>query len=396
MVLTKLCSLIAGNIQGKESQHETDQTDSEVQDQFYDTLGQLDSSRDNGEADKTETSTYSPTVQHSDANLGPSTVRPLVEEHDEIKELKSSEDNIPFPVEQESEGKFVSTEISVPLDPKVNKVAPSAGKLDHEAFGMALSNSDQTESGVNTKTSSTDLEEDITVSSAVAEMEDKASLIPNTERIENDNEELLEGPLDLELERGSNFARGEGDFQGESRFSPSPGEDEPHYETIASERNVQMDQLEEKTAICVGPLVSVADSQESELTEKVPNWETHAEETLQLGIPEIIVSSPVPTDDEDSDEGDTSDIQGEVKRNKKERRDTADNHSHADSSWKFSSSFQVKKFDQKPSEGDTGTKKIKDNISLQKEGDVLEKFHESNQETVRSAADSLPSVKSSS
>lgn len=388
-VTSRINDLTKGKIQDKESQQEAEQTDSEGQDQFYDTLGQLDISKNSVEANLAEDPAFSPPIQHSNATLGPSPPRSLVEERDEKGELKSSDKNILVSAELESGGKFVSADTSLLFDPKLGNLAPFFGKMDHEAFGIALTECDQAESGMNIDNSSNGFEEESRVSSALPGMEEKSSSFPETKHCENDTDDALRGPSDLETERGDGeAARDEGDFLGERRSSSSLDQSEPRSEKVTSKPSVETDQVRENTAPRVRhPL---ADSQESNLTEKDLNWEASERKSLRASIPEIIVSSPVPTDDEGSDEGDTRDVQREVKRKQKERQGTAENHPYTDSAWKFSSSFQVMNSDQKLSECDTGNDEIRDDTSFNKERDLHEEFHENGLKSLSRVEGSLP------
>ena len=248
-----------------------------------------------------------------------------------------------------------------------------AGQTDHE---IALS-------GTHTKmdlclskvTSSNDLEEDNLVTSALTEEEDGSSLcIGHTVHEDNDDKkQSLDGHTDLK-----------------PRSETEAHEQEPRSETEAPADDVQMDKLEEDTTSCAGLPASVTVPQGSEPTDEAPNEAASGEETLLASIPEIIVSSPVPTDDEGSDagsavEGDTNDLQGDVEDSRKERQDDADDQSHSHSSWKSPSSYQEK--ESQPSEADSFTDGTKDNTSSKKRSGIFEKLHESNLLPFRSTKD---------
>ena len=101
-------------------------------------------------------------------------------------------------------------------------------------------------------------------------------------------------------------------------------------ETEAIAFEAQVGQLEEDMVLPAGSPATDLVSLESQLTEEVPSGDGSAEEALHVSIPEIIVSSPVPTDDEGSDEGSTfegyaNDVQRKVEDNETERQLTTSN-----------------------------------------------------------------------
>nr|XP_058957388.1 uncharacterized protein LOC131784584 isoform X1 [Pocillopora verrucosa] len=389
VVTSQINDLTKGKIQDNKSQHEAEKTDSEGSDQFYDTF---DTSKETVETKFAEDPTLSPPVQHSDATSGPSPERSLVEERDEKGELKNCDENIPVSGELESGGKLLFTDDSVLLDLELNKEAPLAGRMDQDAFGLALTKCDQKDSGLNIANSSNSFEGETRLSSAAPGMEEKQLSLPETKRSENDTEEAPQGPLDLETERNNDVARDVGELFEDRRSPSSLDQNEPLSEKVTSKPNVETGQVMENTAPRV--LCSLVDSQESDSTEKDLNWGASEGKSLQASIPEIIVSSPIPTDDEDSDEGDTSNVQKEVHRNQKERKGTAENYSYSNLAWKFSSSFHVKNLDQKLSGGDASSDKTRDPTSFKKERDMHEELHKNEVKSLRGAEGSLPLAKS--
>ena len=346
-------------------------------------FSQLDSSQDtisplpDGEGNHIETRPRATAVQRVDAKLGASITRSLDDaQANKAGDLKTPENNITEPGQRETEEELVGSNASVPLHPKLGTMVPSlAGQTDQEASEMALS-------GTHTKmdlclskvTSSNDLEEDNLVTSALTEEEDEPSAcIGHTVHEDNDEEQSLDGHTDLK-----------------PRSETEAHEQEPRSETEPRADDVQMDKLEEDTASCAGLPASVAVSQGSEPTDEAPNEAASGEETLLVSIPEIIVSSPVPTDDEGSDagsavEGDTNDMQGDVEDSRKDRQDDADDQSHSHFSWKSPSSYQEK--ESQPSEADSFTDGTKDNTSSKQKSGIFEKLHESNLLPFRSTKD---------
>ena len=294
--------------------------------------------------------------------------------------------------ELESGGKLLFTDDSVLSDLELNKEAPLAGRMDQDAFRLALTKCDQKDSGLNIANSSNSFEGETRLSSAAPGMEEKQLSLPETKHSENDTEEAPQGPLDLETERNNDVARGVGELF-EDRRSPSfLDQNEPLSEKVTSKPHVETGQVMENRAPRV--LCSLVDSQESDSTEKDLNWGASEGKSLQASIPEIIVSSPIPTDDEDSDEGDTSNVQKEVHRNQKERKGKPENYSYTDLAWKFSSSFHVKNLDQKLSGGDASSDETRDDTSFKKERDMHEELHKNEVKSLRGAEGSVPLAKS--
>lgn len=325
-------------------------------------------------------------VQEADAKLATSAAHSLDDaQADKTGDLRTPENNIPEPSQIESEEEFVCSNASVPLLPKVDKMVSSlAGQMDNEAYEMALSNSHKMDLGLSKVTSSMDREEDNLVTSAPTEKEDgsSSSYIDHTEHDDNDEEQSLDGATDLTIGEVTHSTHDEGDLQEDSRALSPIGQQEPRSETEAHADDVQIDNLEEDTSSCVGLLASVVVSEGSEPIDK--------EETLHVSIPEIVVSSPVPTDDECSDagsavEGDMNDVQQEVDDNRTERRDVADNQSHSDSSRKSPRYSQEK--ESHKSEADTFTNGTKDNTSPKQEGGISKILHEGNLLPFRSTKD---------
>ena len=363
--ILKCCLSIVGEKQSKESQHD-EQTDSEGQDNFYDTVGQLDLSQNNiaplpdGEGVyHTDTHTCSSTLRQLDAKSG-------------AQDKTTGENNM-----------SVSDQI-VPLDSKVNKmVQSSADQMDHKVNEMAASNSREVDLGLNKVTSSVDLEEDDLAFSTVTEKEEEcSSYLSHTGHSDKGEEESPVCPEEHVTSQLPHSTQDYVELQRGIRVLPLAGQEEPRDQTEARASDAQMDQLEENIA----PRASVVESQ---LPDEAPSWEAAEEDTLHVSIPEIVVSSPVPTDDESSDgesavEGDTNEEQREVESSNMERWDIADDQSHADSSWKFPSSHQ---------EADAIPDQTKpDNTCLRQEGDISD----SNLLPLGSTADYLASTEASS
>ncbi|KAJ7379855.1 hypothetical protein OS493_012607 [Desmophyllum pertusum] len=155
------------------------------------------------------------------------------------------------------------------------------------------------------------------------------------------------------------------ELQRESRVLPLAGQEEPRDQTEALASDAQMDQLMENIAPCASVV-------ESQFPDEAPSWEAAEEDTLHSN------------DGESAVEGDTNEEQREVESSNMERRDIADDQSHADSSWKFPSSQQ---------EADAIPDQTKpDNTCLRQEGDISD----SNLVPLGSTADYLASTEASS
>lgn len=392
--------LVLGEKRSKESQPE-DQTDSEGQDQFFDTVGQLDSSQDNisplpdVKVDHTETRTCS-ALDQLDAKPGASPAHLFDDAQARTMktgDLATPENNMPAPSQMESEEELVGSNDSDPLDRKEEEMVPSlADQMDHEAYETAESNTHKMDLGLTKETSSTDLEEDNLVTSTLTENNEGSSsyFAGHTECNEDDEEHSLDRPIDHDIGAVTYSTHDEGDLQGESGVLSPVAQEESRNETEANASESQMGQLEEDMALHAGPPASAVVSLESQLTDEVPGGDASAEETLHVGIPEIIVSSPVPTDDEGSDagsavEGDANDVQREVEDSGMERQNIDDKQSGIDSSREVSSSCQGN--EGHTSDTDTYTNQTKDNTCNKQGGGISRKYHESKLLPFRSTSD---------
>ena len=266
---------------------------------------------------------------------------------------------MPESTQTESEEEFLCANASVPLHRNVSKGVPfSAGQMDQEAHEMDLSNSHNMDLGLSEVTSSIDHEEGDLLTAVIEKEEVSSSHVGHEERDDNDEDLSLDGTEDLKIGEVTHSAKDEEEVQEEGKVLSPLGQEEPRSETEAQEPrieteahadDVQIGILEEDMASCPVLPASIVVSQVSEPTDEATNEAAFAEETLHVGIPEIIVSSPVPTDDEGSDAGSTfesdttNDVQQGGEDNRTERQDVADNQSDSDSSGKSPSSNQEKK-----------------------------------------------------
>ena len=276
---------------------------------------------------------------------------------------------MPESTQTESEEEFLCANASVPLHFNVSKAVPSsAGLMDQEAHEMDLSNSHNMDLGLSEVTSSIDHEEGDLVTAVTEKEEVSSSHVGHAERDDNDEDLSLDETEDLKIGEVTHSTKDEGEVQDEGKnLSPLGQEEsrseteaqeprieteakEPRIETEAHADDVQIGTLEEDMASsCAGLPGSIVVSQVSKPPDEATNEAAFAEETLNVGIPEIIVSSPVPTDDEGSDAGSTfesdttNDVQQGGEDNRTERQDVADNQSDSDSSGKSPSSNQEKK-----------------------------------------------------
>ena len=380
--------LVLGEKRSKES-HPEDQTDSEEQDQFYDTVGQLDSSQDNisplpdVKVDHTETRTCSLVHLLDDAQTR------------KTGDLKTPENNMPEPSQMKSEEELVGSNDSVLLDRKEGEMVPSLA--DHEAYETAESNLHKIDLGLTKQTSSSDHEEDNFVTSTLTENNEGSSsyFAGHTECNGSVEEHSLNRPIDPDIGEVTYSTHDEGDLRGERGVLSPVAQEESRNETEANASEAQMGQLQDDMALPTSAVVSL----ESQITDEVPSGDASAEETLHVDIPEIIVSSPVPTDDEGSDagsaiEGDANDMHREVKGSEMEKQNIDDKQSGIDSSREVSSSCQGNEGG--ASVADTFTGQTKDNTCPKQEGGISRKYHESKLLPFRSTADFSTSKEASS
>lgn len=395
--------LLLGEKRSEESCQE-DQTALEGQGQFYDTVRQLESSQDNiilspdGETDHTETRTYSSALDQLDAKPGEYAAHLLdVAQARTMKkeDLATPENNVPALSQIGHEDKLVCSNDSAPLDRAEREMVPSsAEQVDHEA---AESNTHKINLGLTEETSLTDLEEgNIATSTLTGNNEGSSSYFGgNTECNEIDEEHSLDRLKDHDTGVVTYSSPGEGDLQGESEVLSPVTQEESRNETEAIAFEAQMGQ--DMVVPAESPATDVV-SLESQLTGEVPSGDGSAEETLHVSVPEIIVSSPVPTDDEGSDagstfEGDANDVQREVEDSEMVRQSIDDKQSGVDSSREVSSSCQENKGH--TCDIDTYTDQTKENTSIKQEGGISRKYLENKLLPFRSTADFSPSKETS-
>ena len=360
---------------------------SEGQVHFYDTVRQLDSSQDyaslspGGEADHMETRTHSSALDQLDAMPGTT----------KKGDLATPENNVLAPSQIGREEKLVCSNDSAPLDRIEGEMVPSAEQVDHKA---AESNTHKLDLGLTEDTAFTDLEEGSIVSSTLTENNEGSSLYfaGHTECNESDEEHSLDRLKDHDTGVVMYSTHGEGDLQGERGVLSPVTQEESRSEMEAIVFEAQMGQLEDDVVPPVGSPASDAVSLESQRTEEVSSGDGSAEETLHVSIPEIIVSSPVPTDDEGSDagstvEGDANDVQMEI-----EDSEMDDKQSGIDSSREVPSSCQEKGY---RSHTDTYTGQTKENTYTKQESSISRKYHENKLLPFRSTTDFSASKESS-
>ena len=367
-----------GEKQNKESRLK-DQTASEVQGQFYDTVRQLDWSQGNvslspdGEAGHMETRTYSSAFDQLDA-------KPCeygdAQAHTKMEGLASPENNLPL---RSQTGRKEND--PAPLDSAESELVPSlAEEVDHKA---AESDTHKINLGLTKETSLTDIEEGNIVT---GNNEGSSSYLAGHTEYESDKEHSHDRLKDHDTGVVTYSSHIESDLQGGSRVLSSVTQEESGYETEAIALEAQVSQLEQDM---VRPAGSV--SLDCQLTGEVPSGEGSAEKTLHVSIPEIIVSSPVPTDDESSDagstsEGDANDMQRGVEDSEMEGQQSIDDkQSGTDSSQEVPSSCQENKGD--TCDTATYTNQTKENTCPQKEGGISRKHHENKLWPFRSTAD---------
>ena len=389
--------LVLGEKPSKESQQE-DQTVSEGRGQFYDTVRQLDLSQDSispspdDEADHMETRTYSSALDQLDSKPGAADTHLLDDAEartTKTGDLAAPENNMPVLNQIGCEENLVCSNDSVTLDRIESEMVPSlADQMDHVENETTESNTHKMDLGLTTETS-TDLEEGILVTSTLTENNQGSSFVHHTESNKSDKEHSLDRPIDHDTGIVTYSTHDEGDVQGKRGVLSPVTQEESRNETETIAPETQMDQLEEDMALRAGSPAGDVVSLESHLTDDVPSGDASAEETLHVSIPEIIVSSPVPTDDEGSDagsavEGDAN-VQRDVEDSEMERQSIDDKQSGMDSSREVSSSCQEN--EGHISYTDTYTDQMKENIYSKQEGGIPKKYYENKLLPFRSAAD---------
>ena len=386
--------LLLGEKQNKESRLK-DQTASQGQGQFYDTVRQLESSQDNvslspyGEAGHTETRTYSSALDQLDAKPCEydAHLSDDAQAYTREKEgLISPENSVPAPSQIGCEEND-----SAPLHSTESEMVPSsAEQVDHEA---AESDMHKINRGLTKETALTDLEEgNILTSTLTGNNEGSSSYFAgHTECNESDQEQSLDRLKDHDTGVVTYSSHGERDLHGGSGVMSPVTQEESGNETEAFAPEAQVGQLEQDMVVPAGSPATDVVSLECQLTEEVSSGEGSTEETLHVSIPEIIVSSPVPTDDEGSDtgstfEGDAKDVQREVEDSEMERQQSIDDkQSGIDSSQEVPSYCQENK--SHTCDTDTYTDQTKENTCPKKEGGISRKHHENKLLPFRSTAD---------
>ena len=373
-----------------------DQTALEGQGQFYDRVRQLDSSQDNITLSPDVEAGHTASSALDQLNAKPGEYAAHLLDDAQARIMKEGDlvipgNNVPTPGQLGREEKLVCLNDSAPLARTEGEMVPSSPEqVDHEA---AVANTHKLKPGFTEESSLTDLEEGNIVTSALKEnnRESSSYFESNTECNESDEQHSLDRLRDHDPDVVTYSTHSEEDLQGESRVLSPVTQEESRNETEAIAFEVQVGQLEEDMVLPAGPPATDVVSLESQLTEEVPIGDGSAEEALHVSIPEIIVSSPVPTDDEGSDagstfEGDANDVQRKVEDNETKRQSTDDKHPGVDSSREMPSCCQEK--EGHVSDTDTYTDQTKENTCPKQESDISRKYmyHEINLMPFRSKA----------
>ena len=314
------------------------------------------------------------------------------------RDLAIPGNNLSAPGQVGREETFVCSNDFASLDRTEGEmVQSSTEEVDH---GAAESNIHNVELGLTEETSFNDLEERNIVTSTVMENNEGSSshFESNTECNKSDEGHSLERLKGHDTCVVTHSTHGEEDLQGESRALSPVTQEESQNETEAIAFEAQVGQLEEDMVLPAGSPATDVASLESQITEEVPSGVGSAEEALHVSIPEIIVSSPVPTDDEGSDagssfEGDANYVQKKVEDNETEPQNIDDKQSDVDSSREASRSNQEK--DGHVSDTATYTDQTKENTFPKQEGGISRKYHEINLLPFRSTANFLASKEAS-
>ena len=210
------------------------------------------------------------------------------------------------------------------LEPEVNTVTPSTGDL----INVTLPSPDHVAVEVNKPTSNIALQEDNT--------DMTTSHVGRTDRDEKDEELPPPGPSKTshtasDEEAGSNLTSGQ-ESRSLDKEAPPPLDSE-------------LDRLEENMVSSEYPHSSAEESSGFQLTGETQKQQVNTDDNLHVSIPDILVSSPVPTDDESSNEGsvlegDVEEVLMEAEQCSLDRQIITESQSDAASSWKSQSSKQ--------------------------------------------------------
>ena len=248
------------------------------------------------------------------------------------EDLATHENNMPAPSQIILNEKLVCSNDFVPLDIKEGETVPSlADQMDHVENETPESNTPKMDLGLPKK-----------ISTNLTENNQGPSFAGHTDCYKSDKEHSLDRPIDHDTDVVTYSTHGE------SVVLTPVTQEESRHETEAIVPEAQIDQLEEDAALSAGSPASDVVSLESQLTDEVPSGgDASAVETLHVSIPEIIVSSPITTDDEGSDagsavEGDTNDVQRKVEDSAMamERQSIDDKQSDVNSTREVPSSCQ--------------------------------------------------------
>ena len=222
-------------------------------------------------------------------------------------------------------------------EPEVNALTSSVADLMiQEGYKVALTNQDQIDTGENESSSSTegpDLRgDDMEVS--------PFSHVEHAGRDESGEELSPLGPVTFEGTKVIQADFDQEDVQEGCKALAFNGQVGIELENEIHPNDEQMDALEESTA----PSEVLKESPGFENTDKGQIQQLSEEDLLHVGVPEIIVSSPVPTDDESSNDGSAGEnsIEGSVDEddvNKvqveaEQRSDENDSQCDEELSWK--------------------------------------------------------------
>ena len=290
-----------------------------------------------------------------------------------VHQSDATHEKADFPSDKEEKPEFRNDS----LEPEVNIMTPStADQINQDMYKAVLPNSDQADIGVNKPASS---------NSSIGHQEDSIDVrtvphVGDTYRDGSDEEQSADA-IGLEMNKVVHTGNDQGSGQEGKSVMSSTAQHEQH-ENKASPGEGH---LEGNMASSKDPSSTVEESRGSQLVDRAQQQQVGMDDRLQASVPEIVVSSPVPTDDESSNEGSAVEDVDEMPMDAEqqglekqmaaeqqllEKQNIAEYHSNADFSWKPQSS-EHEDLESHTSAADPSTVPTEN----KQEGDVSERSH---------------------
>lgn len=241
-------------------------------------------------------------------------------------------------ISEEAEKSEISMTVSGQVEPTNDSLEPGGTKvpsipdqMNQEMYKVVLANSSDADIVVNKPTTSDSI------------LELQEVLVGTSPHPANDKEVLPPGPMGAKMNKMAPSASDLESLEDGSSASSSTHQDDLRLRNESHPTGGQLDKLEGNVASSDDLFSSVEMTPLSQSANDAPKHGVDAGEHLHVGIPEIIVSSPVPTDDESSNEGyavdsDVDKKQMEVEQHSVEKQDIAEDQSDADGSCRSPSS----------------------------------------------------------